>query len=237
MGLKQYKAKRNFRRTGEPAGAVAPRAAKEPFFVVQKHDATRLHYDFRLEMEGVLKSWAVPKGFPTTRGDRRLAVQVEDHPIEYGGFEGTIPEGNYGAGTVMLWDSGAYDVSGADPPRALRNGKLHLTLRGKKLKGEWTLVRMRPREGRDEDKPQWLLLKSGNDIPAISKRAEDRSVLTGRSLEQIASANDREWQSDRSARRPGSHQSNRSMALGSNSRKTSTKAAAVSRDISRSEST
>jgi bifunctional non-homologous end joining protein LigD len=170
-------------------------------FVVQKHDATRFHYDFRLEMDGVLKSWAVPKGFPTKRGDRWLAVQVEDHPIEYGGFEGTIPEGNYGAGTVMLWDSGAYDVSGNDPSRALRDGKLHLILHGKKLKGEWTLVRMRPREGEDEDKPQWLLLKSGSDIAPISKRAEEHSVLSGRSLEQIASAGDREWQSDRPSRR------------------------------------
>jgi bifunctional non-homologous end joining protein LigD len=152
-------------------------------------------------MDGVLKSWAVPKGFPTKRGDRRLAVQVEDHPIEYGGFEGIIPEGNYGAGTVMLWDSGAYDVSGDDPSRALRDGgQLHLSLHGNKLKGEWTLVRMRPREGDDEDKPQWLLLKSGSDIPPISKRAEEHSVLSGRSLEQIASAGDREWQSDRSSR-------------------------------------
>jgi bifunctional non-homologous end joining protein LigD len=169
-------------------------------FVVQKHDATRLHYDFRLEMDGVLKSWAVPKGFPTKQGDRRLAVQVEDHPIEYGGFEGTIPEGSYGAGTVMLWDSGAYEVSGDEPSRALRDGKLHLVLHGKKLKGEWTLVRMRPREGEDEDKPQWLLLKSGSDIAPISKRAKDHSVLSGRSLEQIASAGDREWKSDRQAK-------------------------------------
>lgn len=200
MSLKEYKAKRNFRRTAEPAGETRHRRnTRQTMFVVQKHDASRLHYDFRLEMEGVLKSWAVPKGFPTKRGDRRLAVQVEDHPIEYGGFEGTIPEGSYGAGTVMLWDSGGYEVSGDDPSRALRDGKLHLTLRGKKLKGEWTLVRMRPREGLDEDKPQWLLLKSGNDIPAISKRAEDHSALTGRSLEQIASARDREWQSDRPA--------------------------------------
>jgi len=169
-------------------------------FVVQKHDATRLHYDFRLEMDGVLKSWAVPKGFPAKRGDRRLAVQVEDHPIEYGGFEGTIPEGSYGAGTVMLWDVGTYEVSGDDSSRALREGKLHLSLRGKKLKGEWTLVRMRPREGEDEDKPQWLLLKSGSDIAPISKRAEEHSVVSGRSLEQIASARDREWQSDRPAK-------------------------------------
>jgi bifunctional non-homologous end joining protein LigD len=200
MSLKEYKAKRNFRRTAEPAGETAHgRKNGSTMFVVQKHDATRLHYDFRLEMEGVLKSWAVPKGFPMTRGDRRLAVQVEDHPIEYGGFEGTIPKGNYGAGTVMLWDSGAYEVSGDDPPRAVQEGKLHLMLHGKKLRGEWTLVRMRPREGRDDDKPQWLLLKSGSDLPPISKRAEEHSILTGRSLVQIASAGDREWKSDRNA--------------------------------------
>src|SRR4051812_15865269 len=110
MGLKQYKAKRDFGRTSEPAGEVRKTRAREPFFVVQKHDATRLHYDFRLEMEGVLKSWAVPKGFPMTRGDRRLAVQVDDHPISYANFEGTIPEGNYGAGTVMVWDTGTFAV-------------------------------------------------------------------------------------------------------------------------------
>jgi bifunctional non-homologous end joining protein LigD len=199
LSLKEYKARRNFRRTAEPAGKTPRRRKNGAMFVVQKHDATRLHYDFRLEMDGVLKSWAVPKGFPTKRGDRRLAVQVEDHPVEYGGFEGTIPEGSYGAGTVMLWDTGSYEVSGDAPSRALRDGKLHLFLDGKKLKGEWTLVRMRPREGDDEDKPQWLLLKSGSDLPPISKRAEDHSVLSGRSLQQIASACDREWQSDRPA--------------------------------------
>src|SRR5436190_12879690 len=112
-------------------------------FVVQKHDATRLHYDFRLEMAGVLKSWAVPKGFPTKKGDRRLAVEVEDHPFEYADFEGTIPAGNYGAGTVMVWDIGYYEVFGTEPLDALSEGKLHLKLKGKKLKGEWTLVRMR----------------------------------------------------------------------------------------------
>src|SRR5438045_857576 len=145
MGLKEYKAKRNFSRTSEPAGKVKSRAGRELSFVVQKHAARRLHYDFRLEMGGVLKSWAVPKGFPMKKGDRRLAVQVEDHPVDYGDFEGTIPEGSYGAGTVMLWDKGAYEVYGGDPDDALQKGKLHLTLKGKKLKGEWTLVRMRPR--------------------------------------------------------------------------------------------
>src|SRR5947207_5835246 len=143
MGLKEYKAKRNFSRTREPAGEVHHGKHTEPIFVVQKHAATRLHYDFRLEMEGVLKSWAVPKGFPTRKGDKRLAVEVEDHPLDYGNFEGTIPEGNYGAGTVMLWDTGTYSVSGDDPLSALNEGKLRLQVRGKKLKGEWTLVRMR----------------------------------------------------------------------------------------------
>ena len=206
MSLKEYEAKRNFRRTAEPAGRARGKSAlgKEDFFVVQKHDATRLHYDFRLEMEGVLKSWAVPKGFPTTRGDRRLAVQVEDHPIDYAQFEGTIPKGSYGGGTVMVWDIGSYEVSGGDPTGALKSGKLHLTLRGKKLKGEWALVRMRARE--HEDKPQWLLLKSGGNLPAISARAEDQSVLTKRSMKRIATDDDAQWQSNREedvAVRPG----------------------------------
>jgi bifunctional non-homologous end joining protein LigD len=210
MSLKAYQAKRNFRRTAEPSGGSRKTLAhrKAPFFVVQKHDATRLHYDFRLEMEGVLKSWAVPKGFPTTHGDRRLAVEVEDHPIDYAQFEGTIPAGNYGAGTVMVWDLGTYEVSGGNPLQALKSGKLHLTLRGKKLKGEWTLVRMRPRE--HEDKPQWLLLKSGEDIAAISPRSDDQSVLTRRSMNRIASDNDAQWQSNRNSQRaPGILQAER----------------------------
>src|SRR5437764_7944452 len=126
MKLKEYNAKRNFARTKEPPGEVYARRDKELLFIVQKHAATRLHYDFRLEMEGVLKSWAVPKGFPTQRGDRRLAIEVEDHPIEYGDFEGIIPPGNYGAGTVMVWDTGSYQVSGGEPVKALHQGKLHL---------------------------------------------------------------------------------------------------------------
>jgi len=209
MGLKEYHAKRNFRQTAEPAGASRKKSAvaKGPFFVVQKHDATRLHYDFRLEMDGVLKSWAVPKGFPTSHGDRRFAVEVEDHPIDYAQFEGTIPEGNYGAGTVMVWDMGSYEVSGDDPLAALKSGKLHLTLRGKKLKGEWMMVRMRPRER--EDKPQWLLLKSGDDLPEISARADDQSVLTPRSMKRIAADNDAQWQSNRTNESTAIHSAKR----------------------------
>ncbi len=202
MGLQRYREKRDFKRTAEPPGTGAqPRESfqKEFDFVVQKHDATRLHYDFRLEMDGVLKSWAVPKGIPTRRGERHLAVEVEDHPLEYGSFEGTIAKGNYGAGTVMLWDRGFYMVSGDQPSESHRKGKLHLWLRGKKLKGEWTLVRIR--HPREEDKPQWLLFKTGEDAPDIQARVEDRSVLTGRSMNRIAQETTREWKSDRPARR------------------------------------
>src|SRR5256885_1332702 len=138
MGLKAYKAKRNFKRTGEPKGRKARRPPRQRTlsFVVQKHAASRLHYDFRLEMEGVLKSWAVPKGFPLRKGEGRLAVQVEDHPLDYADFEGTIPSGNYGAGTVMVWDKGTYQVRNAEPLQALEAGKIPLTLAGEKLKGD-----------------------------------------------------------------------------------------------------
>src|SRR6267143_459025 len=119
MGLREYIAKRNFGRTEEPTGETRRSSrVREPMFVIQKHAASHLHYDFRLEMDGVLKSWAVPKGIPTEKGERRLAMEVEDHPIEYGGFEGVIPPGNYGAGTVMLWDRGRYEVTEGTPLEA-----------------------------------------------------------------------------------------------------------------------
>src|SRR5678816_633109 len=134
MGLSTYKKKRSFNKTPEPTGGKA--AGSDLRFVVQKHAASRLHYDFRLEMKGVLKSWAVPKGFPTQKSDKRLAIQVEDHPLGYANFEGTIPPGNYGAGTVMVWDIGTYEVLGS-AAEGLKRGRLHFHLSGKKLNGEW----------------------------------------------------------------------------------------------------
>ena len=142
----------------------------------------------------MLKSWALPKGLPWKRGEKHLAVEVEDHPIEYETFEGVIPEGDYGGGTVMVWDRGNYYVYGEQPAKSLREGKLHLVLDGKKAKGEWTLVRIR---GRDGEKNQWLILKTGADAKPISKKLDDQSVKTGRTMKQIAEARDAEWESNR----------------------------------------
>src|SRR5437867_3865281 len=196
MGLAEYKAKRDFGKTAEPKGGKPlPKAVRGASrFVIQKHDARRLHYDFRLQMEGVLKSWALPKGLPWSKGERHLAVEVEDHPIDYEDFEGVIPEGQYGGGTVMVWDRGTYYVYGEQPPQSLREGKLHLVLDGKKAKGEWTLVRIR---GRNGEKNPWLILKTGDDAKPPSKKLEDQSVKTGRTMKQIADARDAEWQSNR----------------------------------------
>lgn len=201
MALKEYNAKRDFTRTAEPKGTtVKPRSAKA-MFVIQKHDASRLHYDFRLEMDGVLKSWAVPKGVPTEKGEKRLAVHVEDHPNDYAQFEGIIPPGQYGGGTVMVWDIGTYQVFGDDPQHWLeKEGKLHFELQGKKLHGEWTLIRIR----RTEEDNQWLLLKSGDSVAAISRKKDDESVITGRTMKQIAADKDAEWQSNRSPQATGS---------------------------------
>jgi bifunctional non-homologous end joining protein LigD len=195
MALSEYKRKRDFKKTSEPAGKPTPKKVKGASrFVIQKHAARRLHYDFRLEMEGVLKSWALPKGLPWKRGEKHLAVEVEDHPIEYEDFEGVIPEGQYGGGSVMVWDRGTYYVYGEQPVTSLREGKLHLLLDGKKAKGEWTLVRIR---GRDGEQNQWLILKTGDDVKLISSKLDDESVKTGRTMKQIADARDAEWQSGR----------------------------------------
>jgi bifunctional non-homologous end joining protein LigD len=194
MGLVEYKKKRNFAVTAEPSGKPLPKLVKGACrFVIQKHDASRLHYDFRLEMEGVLKSWAVPKGLPWEKGEKHLAVEVEDHPVEYATFEGIIPQGQYGGGTVMVWDRGQYHVYGEDPLKALRDGRMHMVMDGEKAKGEWSLIRTRMEAG----KPQWLLLKSGASIKPISKKRDDQSVKTGRTMAQIAAQKDAEWQSNR----------------------------------------
>jgi bifunctional non-homologous end joining protein LigD len=196
MGLAEYKRKRDFSVTTEPAGSYKPRPrriAGASRFVIQKHDASRLHYDFRLEMDGVLKSWAVPKGLPWKRGEKHLAVEVEDHPADYEGFEGVIPQGNYGGGTVMVWDRGNYYVHGEKPLEALKKGRIHMVLEGEKAKGDWALIRTRS----DRGKNQWLLLKSDADVKPISKKRDDESVKTGRTMKQIAKDRDAEWESNR----------------------------------------
>jgi bifunctional non-homologous end joining protein LigD len=191
MGLKEYKTKRNFKKTPEPAGKKMD-GRGEHRFVVQKHDASHLHYDFRLELEGVLKSWAVPKGPSMDPAVKRLAMMVEDHPIEYGSFEGIIPEGNYGAGTVMIWDEGTYhaiDTEGREAnekvlKEMLHKGSIKFVLEGKKLKGEFALVKTRSPNGKDN---QWLLIKHRDryaNEEDITKK--DKSVVTKRSLERIA---------------------------------------------------
>ena len=211
MSLRTYRAKRDFGKTREPEGKAPATARKSAQFrfVIQKHAASHLHYDFRLEIGGVLKSWAVPKGLPTVKGDKRLAMAVEDHPVEYGGFEGTIPAGNYGAGTVMLWDEGIAEAVEADPATALREGRLLLQLHGRKIKGHWALIRMRP--ANDENKIPWLLIKTEENMRPLSARAEDRSVKSGRTLKQIAASAGASWTSTRSS---GSVQTRRSTHRG-----------------------
>lgn len=198
--LAEYRRKRNFARTPEPEGK--PRKKTGYSFVVQKHAARRLHYDFRLELDGVLLSWAVPKGPSLDPKDKRLAMQTEDHPVEYGGFEGVIPKGEYGGGTVLLWDRGTWEPIG-DPREGLRKGKLEFLLHGEKLRGSWTLVRIRGRDARDSGRP-WLLMKH-RDVevrPAAEYDiTEDRpeSVASGRAMDEIARDRDRVWHSDRPA--------------------------------------
>ena len=187
MGLKEYKRKRNFKITSEPAGKTPRvRPKKKLEFVVQKHRATALHYDVRLEWNGVMLSWACPKGPSLDPAVKRMAMQVEDHPIEYNRFEGVIPEGEYGGGTVMIWDRGTWEPEVPDVDAALKKGDLKFQFHGEKLEGSWVFVRLRPRGG--DSKPAWLLIKhrdshaSTKDIATL----KPRSVVSERILTEIA---------------------------------------------------
>lgn len=184
MTLTLYNSRRDFGKTPEPAPTRAPRRAAGTArrFVVQKHAASHLHYDFRLELGGVLKSWAVPKGPPYAKGEKRLAMEVEDHPLSYMEFEGVIPPGQYGGGTVMVWDIGTFEPLSAAPLKDLAAGKLHIMLSGKKLKGEWSLVRTR----RGDSRNQWLLIRSGTNMKPVSHKADDTSALSGKSMKALA---------------------------------------------------
>ncbi len=207
MALEEYKRKRDFKQTPEPPPKLGK--GKQQRFVVQKHRATRLHYDFRLEMEGVLKSWAVPKGPSLDPADKRLAMQVEDHPVSYFDFEGTIPAGNYGAGTVMVWDMGTWEPQG-DAAAMLKKGDLKFRLDGQKLKGEFALVHIKSRRP-DSKGTEWLLIKHRDAYvePGYDIDQYDYSVLTKRSLKEIAGdAGSAEWLSSRKATSRGSSSKN-----------------------------
>jgi bifunctional non-homologous end joining protein LigD len=198
QALQPYAAKRDFKKTAEPKPRVVrgSRQGSRRRFVIQKHAASHLHYDFRLEMHGVLKSWSVPKGPPFKKDERRLAMPTEDHPIEYLDFEGIIPKGQYGGGTVMVWDIGTYELIEGN----YYKGFLRFYLTGNKLKGEWTMKRFSGSEDeRDErdSRDKWHLIKTGQNTRPVSKKRDDESALTKRTMTQIASAGDAVWQSNR----------------------------------------
>ena len=189
--LKEYKDKRDFRRTTEPSGGKKKKSAK-PVFVIQKHNASTLHYDFRLEVDGVLKSWAVPKGPSTDPGTKRLAMPTEDHPLDYADFEGVIPEGEYGAGTVLVWDAGEYEnlMHAKDDPKDMKksyqDGHIEVRLEGKKLKGGYALIRTG--KGKDD---RWLLIKMNDDYADARRNptsTEPKSVLSDKTLDEIEKA-------------------------------------------------
>lgn len=204
LDIETYNKKRDFKKTAEPKGRKLK--GKGNSFVVQKHDASRLHWDFRLELDGVLKSWAVPKGPSIDPDDKRLAMRTEDHPLDYGTFEGTIPKGQYGGGTVMLWDRGTWTPEpGKDPSKTIRDGHLHFSLDGERMKGEWVLFRLNPREG--ERGEPWMLKKvtdkfaeEGNGEVLVDNGTT--SVTTGRTMAEIASGKD-VWKSNRGGAKGG----------------------------------
>jgi bifunctional non-homologous end joining protein LigD len=194
----KYRAKRDFAKTTEPSGDAEP-ASSGHAYLIQKHAATRLHYDFRLELDGTLKSWAVTKGPSLNPADKRLAVHVEDHPLAYGDFEGTIPKGEYGGGTVMLWDQGSWSPIG-DAEKGYKKGKLDFELQGKRLKGRWHLVRMHGNRRGDEKRENWLLIK-GRDQYANEKDGDaalekyQTSVVSDRSMESLTTGRSKVWRS------------------------------------------
>ena len=193
MSLAKYHRKRDFSKTPEPRGGTARDGKPLRRFVVQKHAARRLHYDFRLEINSVLKSWAVPKGPSLDPGVKRLAVQVEDHPLEYADFEGVIPRGEYGAGTVLIWDRGAWVPEG-DPVEAYEHGSLEFELKGERLRGRWILLRM----GGQRNRKYWLLIKErdaearpGSGDAVVTRN--QTSIATGRDIDMVAAARDHSW--------------------------------------------
>ncbi|MBV9718951.1 MAG: non-homologous end-joining DNA ligase [Candidatus Eremiobacteraeota bacterium] len=200
--LETYKKKRHFDKTPEPSGRKEPNAGRAMRFVVQMHRATRLHYDFRLEADGVLASWAVPKGPTLVAGDRRLAMHVEDHPLDYRDFEGNIPQGQYGGGNVIVWDRGTYKLAeGDDPADEIAHGKIKFVLRGKKLNGEFTLVKIRPRENEHGD--PWLLIKDRDEHadPNYDPADHPQSVKSGKTLDDVAEdPRAKTWQSKQRSR-------------------------------------
>jgi bifunctional non-homologous end joining protein LigD len=203
--LSDYNKKRDFKITSEPPGKLAPTRGKTLRFVIQRHDATRLHYDLRLELDGVYKSWAVTKTPSLDPAVKRLAVEVEDHPIEYGTFEGTIPQGQYGGGTVQLWDRGHWKPQDDDPEDDLKKGHLKFVMDGERLKGKWALVRMRDDKAGRKARHNWLLIKEIDDYAkrgaAGDALAKDvTSVKTGRTLDEIAAKSGKVWNSNRSVK-------------------------------------
>ncbi|MGK2963214.1 MAG: DNA polymerase ligase N-terminal domain-containing protein, partial [Gemmatimonadaceae bacterium] len=204
--LAEYRKKRDFTKTAEPAGDDESSGSGPLQFVIQKHAASHLHFDLRLELDGVMKSWAVPKGPSLDPSVKRLAMEVEDHPIGYNSFEGTIPKGEYGGGTVMLWDTGTYTADGVEPHRAedeirarYAKGDLKLTFFGERMRGSWALVRMKFSRDNSSSKPQWLFIKhrdehaSEDDVVAENMT----SATTGRTMEEIAGGDSDVWHSNR----------------------------------------
>ncbi len=232
--LKRYRSMRDFGATPEPAGGK-PRRGKAPIFVIQKHHASHLHYDFRLEMEGVLKSWAIPKGPSYDPSVKRLAMMTEDHPYDYASFEGVIPEGNYGAGNVIIWDEGTWEFiePGDDPVKALASGKLTFRMNGKKMFGEWALVKIHGRQkGRGNE---WLLLKHrdeyANDRIDVTQVAP-RSVVSNRLVDEVDRG--RVWHSNRkSAGRSGATVADRLEAERASSKRTGAKKTSRGPSVSR----